>query len=401
MLKKIIFLNLLIIVSIYSSGMEELQIHGFISQGFMKSDKNNYLTHSSKGSYEFMETGINFSKALNEKIYIGLQIFARDLGDQGNNHFILDWGFADYSIDSSSGVRIGKFKRTLGLYNTERDVDLLRDVIFLPQSVYDEGMRPFMNSSQGINIYHNIFDEKKGNFFFEVFTGTVNVESDSAYLKNTVGILAQSDLILSDFNMTIYSDKGMNMKWETPIRGLTTAFSYGTSDGEIVANVDASALRSTSIPALVATANILESSGQKFPVDFSKINTISLEYKWEDLTFSYERYRFDAFLKIPVLNITESMENYGYYYMLSNRINEITSISIYTSTFYNNRYIKNNPADYQKDNCISIRHDLDENLLFKIEYHDVEGHDQCYDFQNPAGYSKDWNFIALKVTISF
>lgn len=401
MLKKLTIISIVLLISINLFSMEELQVHGFISQGFMKSDKNNYLTNSSNGSYEFMETGINFNKAVNEKIYIGLQIFARDLGDQGNNQFILDWGFADYSFDSFNGIRIGKFKRTLGLYNTERDVDLLRDVILLPQSVYDEGMRPFMNSSQGINYYHNIYNDRNGNFLFEAHTGTVNVESDSAYLRNTAGTLSQSGLGLSDFNMTIYSDKAITMKWETPLKGLTTAFSYGTSDGDIVASVDASALRATAIPALVAAANALEASKQKFPVDFGKISTSSIEYKWKDYKFSYERYRFDASLVIPVLNLTESMQNLGYYSMISKRLNEKTSLSFYSSTFYKNKEIKNIPSDYQKDNCISIRYDIDENLLLKAEYHDMEGYFHCYDFLNPAGYSKDWNFIALKITVSF
>ena len=401
MYKKIIFLVMLIILSIYSFCMEELQIHGFISQGFMKSDQNNYLTLSSEGSYEFMETGINFNKALNEKIYVGLQIFARDLGDQGNNQFVLDWGFADYSLDSFSGIRIGKFKRTLGLYNIERDVDLLRDVILLPQSVYDEGMRPFMNSSQGIEFYKNFFTKDKGDFEFLMHSGTVNVPSDSAYLNNVAGTLGKSGLNLSDFNMNVNSDTSLSLKWRTPLSGLTTAITYGTSDAEIEASVDASALRATAIPSLVAAANALESSRQRFSVDFSKISTVSFEYKWDDHTFSYERYRFDAALEIPVLNLTETLNNLGYYSMISKRLNDKTSISVYSSTFYKNKETRDDPALYQKDDCISVRHDLDENLILKAEYHEMEGYYHCYTSLNPSGYSKDWNFIALKITVSF
>jgi len=399
--KKIFFILILFLFSFYSWSLEDLSVHGFISQGFMKSDKNNYLTNSSNGSYEFMETGINFNKALNDKTYIGLQIFARDLGDQGNNQFVLDWGFADYSIDSYSGIRIGKFKRTLGLYNVERDVDLLRNVILLPQSVYDEGMRPFMNSSQGIEFYKNNYTKNKGNFEFQIHSGTVNVPSDSSYLKSVVGTLTKSGLRLSDFSETIYSDTSFGLKWNTPVDGLTTAFSYGTSDGDIIASVDATALRVTAIPALVAAANLLEASKQKFNVDFGKISTASIEYKWDEYTFSYERYRFDASLVIPVLNLTESMQNLGYYSMISKQINDKTALSIYSSDFYKNKDIRDDPSLYQKDFCISLRFDIDENLLFKAEYHDMEGYYHCYDFLNPSGYSKDWNFIALKITVSF
>ena len=39
-----------------------IDIHGFISQGYLQSTDNNYLANTDKGTFEFNEAAINFSK---------------------------------------------------------------------------------------------------------------------------------------------------------------------------------------------------------------------------------------------------------------------------------------------------------------------------------------------------
>src|SRR4051794_10513728 len=61
-----------------------VEIHGFVSQGFLVSSQNDYLAATKKGSFEMSEVGINFTKELTPDLRIGLQLFARDLGPLGN-----------------------------------------------------------------------------------------------------------------------------------------------------------------------------------------------------------------------------------------------------------------------------------------------------------------------------
>ena len=61
-----------------------VDIHGFISQGFIKSTGNNYLGETLDGEWEFTETGINFATELTDDLRVGAQLFARDLGPLGN-----------------------------------------------------------------------------------------------------------------------------------------------------------------------------------------------------------------------------------------------------------------------------------------------------------------------------
>ena len=42
----------------------DVMIHGFISQGYLYSDKNDYLADTSDGTFQFNEMGINFSPIL-------------------------------------------------------------------------------------------------------------------------------------------------------------------------------------------------------------------------------------------------------------------------------------------------------------------------------------------------
>src|SRR2546430_2274194 len=53
----------------------DLQVHGFVSQGFIKTTKNNYLasTARAQGSVDFTEVGINFTKPLGDRLRVGIQ----------------------------------------------------------------------------------------------------------------------------------------------------------------------------------------------------------------------------------------------------------------------------------------------------------------------------------------
>ena len=128
----------------------DVDIHGFASQGYLKSDDNNYLANTEDGTAEFTEVGINFSKEF-DQLRIGLQLLSRDLGDYGDNEIYLDWAMGDYRFNEMLGIRIGKVKTPVGLYNQERDLDMLRIPVLLPAAVYDEGPGTSTTLSRGLN----------------------------------------------------------------------------------------------------------------------------------------------------------------------------------------------------------------------------------------------------------
>ena len=59
---------------------ESVQVHGFISQGFLKTTKSNFLAPTTKeGTFEFAEVGLNFGINLSEELRVVIQLFTRDL----------------------------------------------------------------------------------------------------------------------------------------------------------------------------------------------------------------------------------------------------------------------------------------------------------------------------------
>ena len=114
----------------------DVEIHGYISQGYMKSSSNNFYAETEDGTAEFSEAAFNIGTDIGDNLHIGMQVLARKLGEFGKGELEIDWGYADYRWKDWLGIRAGKMKVVHGLYNTTRDADFLRTSIFLPQSVF-------------------------------------------------------------------------------------------------------------------------------------------------------------------------------------------------------------------------------------------------------------------------
>ena len=61
-----------------------VDVHAFVSQGFIKSTGNEFLAKSKRGSFEFTEVGVNLTRSVGENLRVGVQLFTRDLGPIGN-----------------------------------------------------------------------------------------------------------------------------------------------------------------------------------------------------------------------------------------------------------------------------------------------------------------------------
>ena len=152
-------------------GSKNIDVHGFISQGYLQSDGNNVFADTEEGTFQFNEVGLNFSTDLTDRLRAGLQLFSRDLGDLSNNEFELDWAYGDYRWRDWLGFRAGKIKIPYGLYNETRDIDLLRTSIFLSSSIYYEGERDLVNAFQGIVLYGDIAFNQFGNLSYQLQWG--------------------------------------------------------------------------------------------------------------------------------------------------------------------------------------------------------------------------------------
>lgn len=141
-----------------SANLNQLHVHGFLSQGYVKTNKNNFFGKSTgDGSFDFREIGLTASLRPLSKLQLSGQLLHRSAGEGSKGGIRIDFGFLDYNIINTPakefGVRLGRMKNPLGFYNDTRDVPFTRPSILLPQSIYFDRTRNLALASDGAQFY--------------------------------------------------------------------------------------------------------------------------------------------------------------------------------------------------------------------------------------------------------
>lgn len=221
--KRIIFLLVFSISVAFSSSLQAVElyetgnvnIHGFISQGYMQSGGNNFFADTKDdGTFQYSEAGINFTTDVSDRLSLGLQLFSRDLGKMGNHEVTVDWAFADYSFTDWLNLKAGKVKLPYGLYNTERDVDMLRTFVFLPQSIYYEGWRDSSNALNGAGFYGYVEAGFVGSFSYEAYLGNSIVAKDAGVAR-MLADQTPASMELEFSEMNVEYTNAATLTWET------------------------------------------------------------------------------------------------------------------------------------------------------------------------------------------
>jgi len=400
-MQQILFMIVLIVVfstgTTYAFDLEEIAVHGFASTGYMKSDHNNYLVQSETGSFEFTEAGLNVSSELTGNFRAGMQLFGRDLGNIGNNNVKVDWAFLDYHWRETVGVRFGKIKLPVNLYNDIRDYDMLRTSIILPQGGYNEYYRETSVSYQGAGLYGNLPLQAVGRLGYDVFVGTADISPDGGVSK----VISNRGMTLTAG--TIDSLAGGRLKWYTPLKWLMLGGSFVQSDTWFAARANAAPIRIiVDIPAMRGYSGAVECNLGDLTV-----------------TAEYFRQKYDLTIKwsAPDLGMptpepeNDSQNLESYYALIAYRFTEWLELGAYYSVFYadvNDRdgaeQIQQGFPEYrawQKDLALSTRFDLTDFWIVKLETHLLDGVGLCPVVDNPNGFDRHWMLFAIKTTFSF
>ncbi len=165
--------------------LEGLQVHGFLTQGYFLTSSNRVFGHSEgDGSLDFIEAGINASWTPLPRLQFAVQPLFRRAGAGHGSDFELDFALMDYALlstaDKQLGIRLGRIKNPLGLYNETRDVAFTRPSILLPESIYLDSLREQFVSSDGAMVYGEL-RSRWGDFSLEL--GPVFFRSDNKDLE--------------------------------------------------------------------------------------------------------------------------------------------------------------------------------------------------------------------------
>ena len=378
-----------------------VEVHGFVSQGFIKTTENNYLAESKRGSFEFSEVAINFSKDLTDRMRVGMQLFTHDLGPLGNYRTRFDWFYLDYHFFDWLGVRAGRTKLPFGLYNESSDIDAARVPILLPQSVYPVANRDFLLAQTGAEVYGNVAIGPAGSLEYRLYGGTVFFDTSDATLALT--------------NVTVPYIIGGRLMWQTPVEGLQA----GGSVQKLRIDAD---LPAAQVAALQMAGALPAGFTGDLPLKIPALLGVgSLEYSANDLLVAaeYSRWRLRIESPVPALAADESVSERAYL-MSSYHVRPWLSPGLCYSVYFPNaddrsghKPAPGSPAGtppvgragYQYDLGATVRFDLNPYWILKVEGHAMHGTAGLVSSLNDnlplSSLTRDWGVFLVKTTAYF
>jgi hypothetical protein len=368
-----------------------VQVHGFVSQGFIKTSANNYLANSERGSFEFTEVGINFTKEITDNFRVGAQLFARDLGPIGNYSAQFDWFYLDYRLFDWLGIRAGRTKLPFGLYNETSDIDAARVPILLPQSVYPIQNRDFLLAQTGVELYGLLPLGKAGDLDYRAYGGTLAFDLKYEGASDTVKKIETPYIV------------GGRLMWRAPLDGL----SLGGSVQSLKLNFD------YELPSAQLTA--LRAAGQ-VPANYSGLVSASIpavlavgsvEYAPGDLLLAaeYSRWRTRIESSLPEVFPESTTWSERFYAMGSYRVSSWFVPGAYYSAQFPNVDDRHGRQNHQHDFAASLRFDINAHWLLKLEGHFMRGtaglSSQLNDNAPLDTLTRDWVVFLAKTTAYF
>jgi hypothetical protein len=382
----------------------EVQVHGFVSQGFVYTNTNNWLTmNSSQGSAAFTDFGINASTSITDKLRVGAQLYDRNLGQLGQYHPSLDWAVADFRFKSWFGVRAGKVKTTLGLYTDSQDLDFVHTFALLPQSVYPTDIRDATIAHTGGDIYGNVaLGHRLGGLFYTAYAGHRSDSIHSGYPY----LLSQFGTIFTSFGGLQY---GGDLRWETPVKGLLIGASRldqnTTGKGSSVNPFNPGAGR---IPFSESSrADWTNQFYGQYKLGKLRIDSEYRRYWRDQLIFGGTSENPDdvrGWYVSGAYRIVKRLEVGSYYSHYS-----ITSVieGTIAGPMFPNQTDTNLPANHIYDKVITARIDLKNFWNVKMEGHFMNGYgsstypDGFYPQVNPHGFKPNTNALVIKTGVNF
>ncbi len=368
-----------------------VDIHGTLSQGYIHSSRNNYIEDSRDGSFEFREYGINASFEIDDELTFGGQVFGRDFGAVGNDDIYLDWLVADYTWRDWLGLRAGKLKVPYGFYGKTRDIDSLRNGVLLPQGVYMEYIRYAYTAALGGSVY-GYAPVGAGGLSYSLQYGQRDMSEGRAEVSRLFSIVG---LGVSDIDEeAAYAG---SLIWHTPLAGLRVGGTWSWSEGNVEGTADSPL---GAIPYTADTRHEWLAVG-------------SVEYVRGPLTLAtetmYGEYASILEFATPVApDVDFGWNASGCYLKGDYRFADWLALGMGYSYFHLKQTMEPAAAPTpervtrsQDDIFLSVRFDLSENLILKVEEHLLFGPIGAFPEENPDGVKDDWSVMLAKLSYLF
>ncbi len=358
--------------------IDKIEMHGFFSQGYMKSTNNDLYGDSRDGTLDLRDFGVNFSGNLTDDLRLAAQFTGYSLGEQGGDKINLHYGYADYRLVDALGFRLGRVRVPSGLYNETRDIDMVRTHVFMPQSVYPEEYRDYYASADAFVTYGGVDMESLGFLSYQGHVGRL-INDDDPVSDVPLSMRAQG---LENNVFTDGHSAGAQLLWETPVQGLRTGWTWRRIDNNMSSEF--------TIPG-VGTFPV------HTPIKNVSLQVWSLEYVIDRLTLMSE-YSYVSIDSVP--NFT------GWYAGADYALTDKFSIGGNYSRYSLERGARPgiNPEDiYGHQNTVSVygKYDITANWLIKAQVDMNRGLARYQGFSRSADDELESMLFSVKTTWSF
>ena len=367
---------LCLVSSLCAQDLEDIQIHGFATQGFLFTSNNNYLSmRSSQGSLQWTDGGVSLVDSLSDHLRVGIQLHMYQLGDLGGPNIQVDWASGDYRVNDHLGFRAGKVKTVTGLFNDSQDVDAVYLWTLLPQSMYPIDNKSFLLSHLGGEVYGDLrLGGRRGDMQYRVFAGQANLDSTGGYVK----LLAELGLVFT--NPPGGRTYGGDLRWVAP----WNAFTMGSSARVQAVDGTAPAGR-LHVPPVVITSHYVQFNHKKYYA--------AVEYRREPI---------NPTIIIGQTVIHSPADQHVWYVMGSYDISKRLQLGSYYSHYINAAADSSLPNNYSKDWDLSGRWNFNDYFYAKLEGHFLHGTALgYYTSTNPGGLKPRSNMLAARIGFSF
>ena len=373
---------------------EEIQVHGFLTQGFFHSSDNNVYGQSDDGiSPGLTEIGLNANYQPWDKLRFAAQVLYRRAGDVDKGSLRLDYGLADLTLfehdNGKLGIRGGRIKIPFGLYNETRDVSFTHPTILLPQGIYFDRSRSLLMSADGGSFYAEQRTEF-GDFGFKFNVGMPMCDLDEI---KTVAL----------------GTRDAQGSFETK-PAFATQLNYELNGGEFVFAISYMDLEfdyiSTSTEQVRIESRLHDSTTRIQPL------MVSAQYNGEKFTLTGEyQYRWNNFGNFAPRG--GKFESESWYVEGSYRILPQLQATVRYDTFSMDVGDRNgagatalgfpNHAAFAKDWVVGLRWDITPSWMLRGDYTRVHGTSWLPQADNPdpALTTQDWDLYGLQLSFKF
>ncbi|MDB4959075.1 MAG: hypothetical protein JWO36_6644 [Myxococcales bacterium] len=376
--------------------LRDVQIHGFASEGGFVSTANNYIGTSARGSLNLFEAGINFSTEVTDRLRVGMQLFSRDVGDLHDVSPRLDWAFLDYRWKPWLGLRAGIIRMPLGLYNEYTDIDSARLPILMPQSIYPLRNRDPLISHRGFSLYGNRTLGSAGELEYQAWLGSLIIP------RNALDLIGAT---LDDVDTKYVT--GAQVFWHPPVDGLRIGATVLRASIDFKVTLDPA-----STMALIAAGLVPPSFDGKVTISQRPDTFLvgSAEYIHDDWLFAVEYGRWFKHQQSTLPDLIPAFDDDAerFYGMVNYQLSPTIQMGGYYSVFnadandrggHNPKYAERFFA-WQRDLATTIRYDVNDHWLWKVEAHFVDGVADLVSSANPHP-ERYWGLLLFKTTVTF